>query len=306
MIKKSLKNFGKNLIYVFVPMGIVYLFLLIAVFSLIGTVAGAAGDAVTATVDELKVALEESDTSVTEFLSYSFGKINWKDNPFTIIKTILDTKWLSTTIKGFFETLNVSVEGFGDNINAIVATFKKELVAGITVAAVLAVIGLTAANYATRYVMRNRVAKRNFKQFVIAHTFVPLFQTIMGLLSIVLLATIRLYSLLVFVAIVLLMGTVSICTSYLIYRDNTISLKQLLTGKMLLQYAAVLGIIFLLNIAICGILWLISPLLAILIVLPLTIYSANIVEVNTDSYVAETVAKNAVQQQESLPAEQQS
>ena len=100
MIKKSLKNFGKNLIYVFVPMGIVYLFLLIAVFSLIGTVAGAAGDAVTATVDELKVALEESDTSVTEFLSYSFSKINWKDNPFTIIKTILDTKWLSTTIKG--------------------------------------------------------------------------------------------------------------------------------------------------------------------------------------------------------------
>ena len=28
MIKKSLKNFGKNLIYVFVPMGIVYLSLL--------------------------------------------------------------------------------------------------------------------------------------------------------------------------------------------------------------------------------------------------------------------------------------
>ena len=46
MIKNSLKNFGKNLIYVFIPMGIVYLFLLIAVFSLIGVVFDAAGGVV--------------------------------------------------------------------------------------------------------------------------------------------------------------------------------------------------------------------------------------------------------------------
>lgn len=50
MIKNSLKNFGKNLLFVFIPMGIVYLFLLIAVFSAIGMIFNATSAALNDTM----------------------------------------------------------------------------------------------------------------------------------------------------------------------------------------------------------------------------------------------------------------
>lgn len=291
MIKTSLKNFGKNLLYVFVPMGIVYLFLLIAVFSLIGALLGDASTTLDEIGSVIGSATQQSSTSVQEFLSYAFAQIDWRGNPLLAIKQILDTDWIQNTVKGFFATLNQSTEDFEEQITTILTTFKEKLFADIAVAAILCLLGILAANYATRFVLRSRVAKRNLKQFVVAHTLVPIVQSLLLIASLVLLATVQLYSLLVFVAFVALMGVVSICTSYLIYRDGSLKLKEVLTARNVLQHAAVSGIVTLIDIAVAIVLYFVNPLLDLLIMLPLIIYSANICDVNTDIFVIDLVQK---------------
>ena len=299
MIKNSLKNFFKNLLYIFIPMGIVYLFLLIAVFSLIGVVVDATGTAVTDTLNLIGSSVEESQANVADFLSYSFAQIDWGGNPFETIRTILDTRWLSTTVKGFFDTLGQNTEGFDDQLNAIVATFKNSLSAGIAVAATVIVVGVIGANYATRFAVRSKVAKRNFKQFVIANTLVPIVETLMLVASLWLIAKIKFYSLLVFVLFVILLGVLSLCASYLIYRNGKMKLKDLLTVKNVFKHFAVLCIIAAIDIALAVGLYLLSPLFALLLMIPIIIYSANIVDSNTDSYVSNLAAKTTVEQQTS-------
>ena len=298
MIKNSLKNFGKNLLFVFIPMGIVYLFLLIAVFSAIGMIFNATSAALNDTMSLVGSAVEQSQADVTDFLTYAFGQIDWHGNLFTTIKTVLQTRWLSTTIKGFFDTLNQTTEGFDEQLNAIVASFKSSLVVAIAVAAVTAVVGVVCANYATRFAVRTKLKKRNFKQFVIAYVLMPLFQTALLFVALLLLATIKLYSFIAFAALLLLMGTVSMCSSYLVYRNGkTVPIKEVMTAKNVFTHYATLCIITAIDLALALLLWAISPLFSVLLMLPLTIYSANVADVNTDLFVASLVAQKGETEQ---------
>lgn len=289
MIKTSLKNFFKNLIYVFIPMGILYLFLLIAVLSLAGVAVRAVSATVSDTVALVSNSVEYSEDEVAVFLSEAFSKIDWHGDPFETVKTILATNWLTETVTGFFATLNRTTEGFDKEIGRIVANLKNSLVTGFVIAAVLIVIGIVAANYATRFAVRNKVAKRNFKQFVISYTLVPIFQTALLALSLWLLAAIKLYSLLVFAVFVAMLGVLSLCTSYLVYRDDALKLKNVLTVKNVLKHFAVLCIIAAIDVAVAILLWQLSPLFALLLIVPMVIYSANIADANTDSYVSSLV-----------------
>ena len=166
--------------------------------------------------------------------------------------------------------------------------------ADLTAAVVLCTVGLLLANLTTRYVLRSKVAKRNMKQFIVAHTLVPIFQTALLVASLILLATIRLYSLLVFVVFALLMCILSLCSSYLVYRDNGLKLKDVLTTKNVLQHLASICIILLINVAAAIVLYFINKLLAVILIIPILIYSANIVNLNTDSYVC-TLAGDSAQ-----------
>lgn len=297
MIKNSLKNFCKNLLYVFIPMGIVYLFLLIAVFSVIGVTFNAANTAVNSTFELIGSSAEHSQKDAADFLSYAFGQIDWSGNPLTILKTVLKTSWLADTIKGFVAPFVQSTEGFDEQLNAIISNFKDSLSTGVTLAATLVVVGVVCANYATRFAVRRKVAKRNFKQFVIAYVVVPIFQTALLAFALWLLATIKLYSLLAFVALIIILGVLSLCTSYLIYGSG-LKLKDVLTFKNILKHFAVLCIMAALNILLAWALWQLSPLFALLLMIPLVIYSANIVDVNTDSYVCNLAAELSRQEKQ--------
>lgn len=294
MIKTSFKNFFKNLIYVFIPMGILYLFLLIAVFSLAGTAFNAVSNAVSDMAQLVGESVEQSEVELQQFLSEAFAKIDWNGNIFVTIKTIIETKWLTTTVQDFFRTLNQTTEGFDEELAQIIAQLKNSIVGGVAIAGVLSLLGVICANYATRFAVRSRLAvKRNFKQFVVAYTLVPLFQTVLLVASLALLATIRYYSLIVFFVFVALIGVVSLCSSYLVYRNNSLKLKDVLTVKNVLKHLAVLCILAVINIALALLLWQLSPLFALLLVVPLVIYSANIADVNTDCYVCSLVEQSA-------------
>lgn len=285
MIKNSLKNFGKNLIYLFVPMGLVYLFILIAVFVFVEAAMRDVGTAFAALTQLMDDSLQQSSASLQQFVSYAISQIDWNGNFWDTLKTVINTNWIGNTFRGFMETLSQSTEGFEQDLTAIVARLADGIIADISVAGSLCALGVLSANFATRFILRSKVAKRNAKQFVIAHTLVPVAQTALLTVSLVLIATIRLYSLLVFVAFAVLTSLLSLCSSYLIYRDNGLQLKEVLTGKNILQHLASMGIILLINAAVAVVLFFVNKIIAVLLLIPLLIYSANIVDVTTDRLV---------------------
>lgn len=297
MLKTSLKNFAKNLLLLFVPMGLFYLFLLIALFAFVGASASDLSVAITKMGELIGNSADQSSASVTDFLSYAFAQINWTGNPVETIATIVNTRWIQNTVSGFFATLNQSSEGFEADFNQIVGNFVDKIVADFTVAVVTVVLGVILANYAMRFVLRRRTAKRNLKKFVIAHTLVPIVQSTLLIASLVLLSVLKLYSLPLLIVLLAILGAISISSAWLIHRDGTLKLKEVLTFKNVLQSMGVLALIALINIVVAVVLFAVNALFALLLTIPLVIYSANILDVNTESYVCSLIEQKTAKPQ---------
>ncbi len=285
MVKNALLNFFKNLFFVFIPMGIVYLAFLVAGFAVIAALIESTGDLLSRLSELIHVSSEQSSVSVNEFLAYALGQLKWNGSLLDVLRQILSTDWIRTTVKGFFETLNASSEGFEAEFTVIIGDFAAQLKAYTATAGVICSVGLSLAVFATRFALRRRTAKRGVKKFLIAHTVVPVVQSVIVVASVVLFTVIRYYSLLVAVALIVLSGGVSLMTSWLIHRDETMRLKDILNAKNLLLHILSAAVIVLIVAAVFLLLCLLSPLFALLLTIPLAVYALAVADVNTDAYV---------------------
>ncbi len=304
MIKNALKNFFKNLIYVFVPMGIVYLFFLIAVFILIGSLVQIAGVMLSDVFDLIETSVSESSASVNDFFSYAFDQLEWNGSFIYMIVRAFQTRWFSNTVKGFLETLNISSAGFGESFDAIIGEFMVKLAAIVSAVVILCIIGIVLANFLTRVVVRKNTAKRDIRKFVVAHTILPIVQALFVVGAVVVLIFIRYYGLLVVAALLIMSCAFSLTSSWVVHRSGDLKLKEVVTMRNVLRHLASIGVILVLNVGLAAAFYAIHPLLAILIMIPVILYSLNIVGVNTDSFVCEMIEKKrAAEGEEAVPAE---
>ena len=174
MIKNSLKNFAKNLVLLFIPMGIFYLFIIFAIIGLFSATMESLQNMLGELTELIHLSSEASSASVNQFLAYSLEQLNWNGSLLDVARQILSTDWLPTTAKGFFATLNASTEGFEEQFLAVVTEFKNSLGTIFTVVISILGIGILCANYATRFAVRKSVVKGGIKKFIVAHTVVPL------------------------------------------------------------------------------------------------------------------------------------
>lgn len=297
MIRTSLKTFFKNLVFLFIPMGIFYLFLLIAgiwFVSEIFSLAGSTLSRLTALIDRSAAA---SSASVNEFLSYSFGKIDWDGGLFAALKQILTTGWIKETVEGFFGTLNATTEGFEEELGVIVEDFSSTLMTAVSLAVSFIVLGVLLANFMTRFAIRRRSAKRGLKKFLLAHVLVPVVQAAVIVLSIGLFTVIRYYSLLVFCVLLLLLSALSLTASWIVHRDGKVRLREVLTVKNALGQLAAAALFLLMDLVIVLLLFLADPLLAVLLAIPFLLYTFNIVDLNTDVFVCALAGEREAEQE---------
>ncbi|MDE5721887.1 MAG: hypothetical protein K2I30_04005 [Clostridia bacterium] len=291
MIKISLKNFFKNLIYLLIPMGIIYLVLLLVVFGFISSTFANAKEMLTSLGELINTSAANSEQSVKEFFTYSVNQIEWNGNFFDTLKSIISTHWLQNTVIGFLETLNVTTEGFAQECTAILEAFKSRLIADISFAVACLVLGVIASNYAVRFVLRRKTAKRTFKKAVIATAILPLAHTVFVILTFAVTTYLKYYSLIVLFVIAAVSGLVSLTVSWLVHRDKSLKLSEVANPKNVLLHTASTAIIILINVVIAAVLLYINKLLAVLIILPTIVYSLNVIVLNTDSYVISLVTQ---------------
>lgn len=286
MIKTSLKNFVKNLVYLFIPMGIIYLFLLIIVFGTISSVFQSLGHTLSKFADLVQISSEQSSVSINDFLAFSLSRLDWDGNIFNTIRKIIDTNWIQTTLRGFFETINASAEGFEEQFQIIVNEFTAKLSKTAIIAMFLCALGVAFASYATRFAIQRRTLKIGIKKAIIANTVVPIVQALIIIVSLVLLAKITYFSFPVIILFLLFSGGLSLFSSWIIHKNDSLKLKNVLTIRNILSHLAVQGIILLINILVALILFFIDSLICIMFMVPFAIYSFNIADVNTEYFVS--------------------
>ncbi len=290
MLKTTLKNFFKNFILVFIPMGIIYLFLLLAIFFFGEHLAQNLSVTITNLSALLENTLVESESSLGEFISFSISKIDWHGDFLETLEEIFESGWMEETIKGFLATLTTSTEGLEEELNTIVLTFTGNLLISVVVVIILCVLGIFIADYVTRFFVRKHIAKRNFKGTILAYTLIPIFQVTAIVLFIYLFTKIQYFSLLVLILFVVLNNILSLISSWIIYKNKDLKLSSVLNVKNFFSSFLSTIIITLINIVLFVVLYYINSLIAFLLMVPIVIYSYAICDLQVDAYVSSLVA----------------
>ena len=287
MLKKALTNYFKNALYIFVAMGIIYLILIIVVFLFVMNTVQNLGVMFGDISDLIGNSVSLSGNAVEEFIDYTVDKIDWNADFVSIVKQIMDTNWIKTSIEGFLLTLNVSTENFTTEFDIILQNCLSSVITNLVVAISLLFAGVYFAGVATGYLVRRKTAKKNMKQVILNFIFSPLFLALTVFVLMWLAMLIKGYVLILLVVLGLVYEAISLTQAWFIYGRGKIKYKQAVNLKNVGSNVLAAVIIIAIVIALFVLLSFISKFIAVLVIVPVAVYSVNIIGVNADSYISE-------------------
>ena len=287
MLKKALKNYFSSALYIFVAMGIIYLILIIVVFLFVMNTVQNLGVMFGDISDLIGNSVSLSGNAVEEFIDYTVDKIDWNADFVSIVKQIMDTNWIKTSIEGFLHTLNVSTENFTTEFDIILQNCLSSVITNLVVAISLLFAGVYFAGVATGYLVRRKTAKKNMKQVILNFIFSPLFLALTVFVLMWLAMLIKGYVLILLVVLGLVYEAISLTQAWFIYGRGKIKYKQAVNLKNVGSNVLAAVIIIAIVIALFVLLSVISKFIAVLVIVPVAVYSVNIIGVNADSYISE-------------------
>jgi len=287
MLKKALTNYFKNALYIFVAMGIIYLILIIVVFLFVMNTVQNLGVMFGDISDLIGNSVSLSGNAVEEFIDYTVDKIDWNADFVSIVKQIMDTNWIKTSVEGFLHTLNVSTENFTTEFDIILQNCLGSVITNLVVAISLLFAGVYFAGVATGYLVRRKTAKKNMKQVILNFIFSPLFLALTVFVLMWLAMLIKGYVLILLVVLGLVYEAISLTQAWFIYGRGKIKYKQAVNLKNVGSNVLAAVIIIAIVIALFVLLSFISKFIAVLVIVPVAVYSVNIIGVNADSYISE-------------------
>lgn len=293
MLKKALTNYFKNALYVFVAMGIIYLILIIVVFLFVMNTVQNLGVMFGDISDLIGNSVSLSGNAVEEFIDYTVDKIDWNADFVSIVKQIMDTNWIKTSIEGFLHTLNVSTENFTTEFDIILQNCLGSVITNLVVAISLLFAGVYFAGVATGYLVRRKTAKKNMKQVILNFIFSPLFLALTVFVLMWLAMLIKGYVLILLVVLGLVYEAISLTQAWFIYGRGKIKYKQAVNLKNVGSNVLAAVIIIAIVIALFVLLSFISKFIAVLVIVPVAVYSVNIIGVNDDSYICSLAESRA-------------
>ena len=287
MLKKALNNYFSSALYIFVAMGIIYLILIIVVFLFVMNTVQNLGVMFGDISDLIGNSVSLSGNAVEEFIDYTVDKIDWNADFVSIVKQIMDTNWIKTSIEGFLHTLNVSTENFTTEFDIILQNCLGSVITNLVVAISLLFAGVYFAGVATGYLVRRKTAKKNMKQVILNFIFSPLFLALTVFVLMWLAMLIKGYVLILLVVLGLVYEAISLTQAWFIYGRGKIKYKQAVNLKNVGSNVLAAVIIIAIVIALFVLLSFISKFIAVLVIVPVAVYSVNIIGVNADSYISE-------------------
>lgn len=244
MIKKSLKTFFQNLIYIFVPLGCLFLSLMLGAIVLYQGVKTQCA----ALVTDINGLLQDSQIRLDELIYAivkSAAELPW-DNPIKAILQIFSTGWLSARISEIIGVATGTVEGLANGIIAAVKSALSGLVPYIVGFIVILVVGLFVGFYITKYfVKRNSIKHKKFILWSLLESLVFLILFSIGTWLVSLWKYSFYFSIVVSIVV---FGFITLTEAYVAQPEKTIGFKQIVNIKN--SFSLVLSYLILL--VVCG------------------------------------------------------
>lgn len=294
MIKNLLKNFFTNLVYVFVPMGIFYLFLIFGIITFASSFLNSTATFIDSSIAQVSSLGEQASDTVSNFFNDAVSSINFNDDFGSIFNQIFQTDFLNETIDNFLKLIQNNYSSAYDSILTLSQTYQNEIVVAASIFAGIIVIALYLSSFACNFFVKRKVAKTSLFRKILSYGV----DAIIKVVVMVIVAFLTfLWSSSVYIAAIfflLISGFSTLASAYYQQRDKTLKFKEVVTLKNVLSFYAADAILL---VVICALIFLISivlgSLFSFLLLLPVLIYTFSNISYSAESYVASLREKPA-------------
>lgn len=290
MIVRGMKNYLSCLKYIFVPLGALFLGIVLGLSIGIPTI-GAAIDNLTGEVHNIAAHLSIDPVAFKDSLVNSVGALDWT-SPADALKTVLTREWLQDTILSALDALVENSDAYVEQISSAINSLIFSIVSTIVVTIVFAIVSLFVGYFVTKSMIRREIAKRAFWKFLLVWLLESLLSTALVVLFSWLTALWLPGGAISAVVFILLSGAFSLLEAYLIHARGKIKLREILTLQNVVKLFLTNVIIFVL----WGVLFLLvtlifNPIVGTMLGLTLLEITFIVLGMNAESYVKQTIEK---------------
>ncbi|MCM1289815.1 MAG: hypothetical protein NC132_05930 [Corallococcus sp.] len=289
MLQQGIKNYFKNLKLFFTPMGAMFLGLVFGA-SVFFPVTVAAFKQLAEGVNELSRQFNVDFNQLFKSLFDSVGNLDWS-KPWDAIQTMFSNDWLKETVAKSLEALlGVDYQTFSQQITELMSTFSTQVSAGFAVLVMFFVLGVVGGYYLTAFLVRRSIARRAWWKFLLAY-LVDFVVNVALLVLGVWLAALWKYSAIVFVFVAfVLSGLVSLVSAYVMQGYKKVSFQQVVNFKNAVQYMSSALIVWVINLAVCVLVKVITNnLVATVVAIALIEIVIPVNKLNAEAYVKSMV-----------------
>lgn len=290
MLKSTLKNYFRNLICVFVPMGIFYLVIIAAAVMFISDsvsiVITLANDIGKLTGDTI----EANEELFRAYFEAAFANIDWNAGFFNTLREIFDTNWIETTIRGFIDTLGVSSAEFGEQIGSMVAEAANDIFARFIVAVSAIIISVGVGFAACLLTLRRGEKRTSLPKFILTYIAEALVVMLTFTLCSYLVTLWHASIIFAVILVTIIYSILALLVAFLLHGKGKLKLREVLNPIQMIK----LSLFNLLPIVITALFLLIiyfifGILICALVAVPFAIYAISIILTGADAFVIDKV-----------------
>lgn len=291
MIGQGLKNYIKNLKFVFNPLGTIALGFVFGLSILIPVIMSSANTL----VESVKSIFSNANidlTALKESVVSAFQALNWSE-PLEAIKLMLSRDWLMQTLQMSLSTFVESMDVYTVPLTAAIDTFCISVFAAFVGLIMFVILGVIGGYFLVKCFVRRNTVKRTFKKYILAN----IVDTLLSFLIIFVCAwlyTLWKYSIFISVFFAfIIFGAIALFEAYIIHGRKKVNSADIVNVKNIVKLFVVDMLILAITALLVMLLILITNLyVGIFVGIALVQIAFVVIGINAESYVVELVAKN--------------
>lgn len=283
MIKQGIKNYFVSLKYVFTPLGVfalgVILGLSIFIPATIAAVSKLFDDVV-----EIVGAVDADLNGMWTYIVAAVRALDWSD-PLAAVKIMFTEKWMTSVLNGALDSLLGGKTAFEAQITAAVEKCLSAVLSGAVVFAVFAVLGLVCGFWFTKWLIRRDIAKRNLWKWALMTLADAALSAALVVIAVWLASLWRASAFISAITSIILVSVFALMEAYLAHGRKKVPFKQAVNFKNVFKLLITDSIVFLLSFAIALIAALINITAGIFIGVSFIAIAIIVTGLNAEAYV---------------------
>lgn len=286
MIKNVFKNFFKNLLYLFIPMGIIYFGLLIAIFTLLNSSVETLKVFINDAGEIANVTITTNQDAIINYFTGVLSDINWTNDIVSILKEILSNNFIAQTIDGLMDLILENTSANSTELNNLINQTAGDITRHLTIAITTLTLSILIATLCTNFMIRKKNLEKSLLRKILTFITEPIVTFIFILGATFLLSLWHFSIYITFTVGVIVYIALTLCNAWISSRDKKTKFKDVVNIKTGISLLLADLIILLLIGGILNTVYLLSNFFVVTILaIPLIIYALAIISVNAETYV---------------------